>query len=44
MSSETIKQEIQAGQTVLGIELGSTRIKAVLIDSHFETIAAGSFT
>lgn len=44
MSSETIKQEIQTGQTALGIELGSTRIKAVLIDSHFETIAAGSFT
>ncbi|ERL64301.1 xylulokinase [Schleiferilactobacillus shenzhenensis] len=43
MSTASIKQEIQAGETALGIELGSTRIKAVLIDSHFETIASGSF-
>ncbi|MRI73768.1 ATPase [Enterococcus mundtii] len=31
------------GQTALGIELGSTRIKAVLIDQHYEPIAAGSY-
>ena len=29
--------------TVLGIELGSTRIKAVLIDAHHAPIAQGSF-
>lgn len=30
-------------QTVLGIELGSTRIKAVLLDEHHTPIAAGSY-
>ena len=28
--------------TILGIELGSTRIKAVLIDDHFRPVASGS--
>ena len=31
---EQIKNAIQNGKTVLGIELGSTRIKAVLIDEN----------
>ncbi|MDP4107463.1 MAG: FGGY-family carbohydrate kinase, partial [Bacillota bacterium] len=31
------------GETSLGIEFGSTRIKAVLIDHRFKTIASGSF-
>ncbi|MDR2468353.1 MAG: FGGY-family carbohydrate kinase [Spirochaetaceae bacterium] len=35
------KQSIIEGRTVLGIELGSTRIKAVLIDSGYNVIAAG---
>ena len=35
--------DIQSNQTSLGIEFGSTRIKAVLIDSTFEPIASGSF-
>ena len=30
---EEIRERIKAGKTVLGIELGSTRIKAVLIDA-----------
>ncbi|WP_080876087.1 xylulokinase [Oceanobacillus timonensis] len=38
-----IKEVIAQGETVLGIEFGSTRIKAVLIDNHFETIASGSY-
>ncbi|MEH7180249.1 xylulokinase [Neobacillus vireti] len=38
-----IKQAIAKGETSLGIEFGSTRIKAVLIDNSFETIAAGSY-
>ena len=38
-----IKQAITEGETSLGIEFGSTRIKAVLIDSNFETIASGSY-
>lgn len=35
--------DIINGQTALGIELGSTRIKAVLIDSKMAPIASGSF-
>ncbi len=38
-----IKQAITNGETSLGIEFGSTRIKAVLIDNRFETIASGSY-
>ncbi len=35
--------EIQDGKATLGIELGSTNIKAVLIGSDFSTLASGSF-
>jgi sugar (pentulose or hexulose) kinase len=35
------KQSIIEGKTVLGIELGSTRIKAVLIDEDYTPIASG---
>lgn len=37
-----IKEAIQEGKTALGIELGSTRIKAVLVDEKNVPIAAGS--
>ena len=37
-----IRQQIENGQAVLGIEFGSTRIKAVLIDGKGEPIASGS--
>ena len=37
-----IIKEIRAGETSLGIEFGSTRIKAVLIDDTFAPIASGS--
>lgn len=40
---EQIKNAIQNGKTVLGIELGSTRIKAVLIDENNNPIASGSY-
>jgi len=40
---EAIKQAILEGNTVLGIELGSTRIKSVLIDEHNTPIAIGVF-
>ncbi len=40
---QDIKQAILKGETSLGIEFGSTRIKAVLIDHRFETIASGSY-
>lgn len=36
------KQTIEAGRAILGIELGSTRIKAVLIDQENNPIAQGS--
>lgn len=39
---EQIKKELQEGSTVLGIEFGSTRIKAVLIGSNHEPIAMGA--
>ena len=37
-----VKNEIVEGQTTLGIEFGSTRIKAVLIGTDFTPIASGS--
>ena len=40
--SERIKKELQEGRAVLGIEFGSTRIKAVLIGSDHEPIAVGA--
>jgi sugar (pentulose or hexulose) kinase len=43
MQTENIKKEISQGQTILGIEFGSTRIKAVLIDSENEPVAQGAF-
>ena len=36
------KTAIAEGKTFLGLELGSTRIKAVLIDDHFTVLAKGS--
>lgn len=38
-----LKQAILEGKTALGIELGSTRIKAVLIDEAHKPIASGSY-
>jgi sugar (pentulose or hexulose) kinase len=38
-----IKERVVSGKTFLGIELGSTRIKAVLIDETHSPIAAGGF-
>ena len=38
----TAKQTIEAGKAILGIEFGSTRIKAVLIDEENKPIAQGS--
>ncbi len=44
MGVEDIKSAIESGQTVLGIELGSTRIKACLLNKDHEPIASGDFT
>ena len=38
-----IAEKIRAGKTSLGIEFGSTRIKAVLIDDEYRTIASGDY-
>ena len=40
---KTLAAQIDAGEAVLGIEFGSTRIKAVLIDSDNTPIASGAF-
>lgn len=40
--SETAKKAIEAGRAVLGIEFGSTRIKAVLVDETHVPIAMGT--
>jgi sugar (pentulose or hexulose) kinase len=37
-----VQKAIESGKTILGIELGSTRIKAVLIDENHMPIASGS--
>lgn len=37
-----VKTAIEAGKTALGIEFGSTRIKAVLVDDHNHPIASGA--
>lgn len=39
----SIKEMIENGQTVLGIELGSTRIKAVLVDTSHKPVASGDY-
>jgi len=40
--SDRVRQDILAGRTALGIELGSTRIKAVLIGADHTPVASGS--
>ncbi|HWQ04804.1 MAG TPA: FGGY-family carbohydrate kinase [Longilinea sp.] len=42
MDRNDIRKAIQKGETVLGIEFGSTRIKAVLIGADHAPIASGS--
>lgn len=42
-NAENMRDQINNGEAVLGIELGSTRIKAVLLTSSHETIATGDF-
>lgn len=42
MDSNKMKAAVEAGKTVLGIEFGSTRIKAVLVDETNAPIAQGA--
>lgn len=44
MNTANIKNDISSGATALGIEFGSTRIKAVLTDSTHSPVASGSYT
>ena len=43
MDKDNIKDKIVSANTALGIELGSTRIKAVLVTDDFKTVASGDF-
>ena len=38
---ENLKQFLEEGRGILGIEFGSTRIKAVVIDDHFQPVLSG---
>ncbi|WP_333649788.1 xylulokinase [Lacrimispora sp.] len=42
MEKNIIAAAVREGRTALGVELGSTRIKAVLVDENHEPIASGS--
>ncbi len=41
--SEAIRNAIKGGKTALGIEFGSTRIKAVLVDESHNPVAMGTY-
>ena len=43
MNQNDIQQAIESGRTALGVEFGSTRIKAVLIGEDHRPIASGSY-
>ena len=43
MTKEEIATRIRSGRTALGLELGSTNIKAVLVTEDCRTVASGSF-
>ena len=43
MDRNDYREKIEQGKTVLGIELGSTRIKTVLIDESYKPIASGNY-
>ena len=42
LDSKVTKEKIRDGKTALGIEFGSTRIKAVLTDEENQVIAIGN--
>ena len=44
MNTEQIRQAILAGDTCMGMEFGSTRVKAVLLNAEHEVIAGGAVT
>lgn len=42
-NKDEIKRMIESGKTALGLEFGSTRIKAVLVDEAHEPVASGDY-
>ena len=42
-NKDEIKRMIESGKTALGLEFGSTRIKAVLVDDAHEPVASGDY-
>ncbi len=44
MNKENVKTLIEAGKAVVGIELGSTRIKAVLVDENHSRLQPAIMT
>ena len=44
MEQETTARAVLSGRTALGIELGSTRIKAVLVGPGHVPLASGSYS
>ena len=40
--ADNVKKLIQSGKSALGIEFGSTRIKAILVDENNNPIASGA--
>ena len=44
MEQETTAQTVLDGRTALGIELGSTRIKAILIGPDHAPLASGAYS
>lgn len=44
MDINSVRQSIFNGETVLGIELGSTRIKGILLDKDNRVLATGGFS
>lgn len=43
MNIKRIRSEIEEGNLTVGIEFGSTRIKAIAIDDNFNTVASGYY-
>ena len=41
MEQNNVRNAIRTGKTALGIELGSTKIKAVLLTEDFSPVASG---
>ncbi|WP_268951523.1 hypothetical protein [Ruoffia tabacinasalis] len=41
MDKQNVRKSIECAETSLGIELDSTRIKAVLINNDFKVIGSG---